>query len=123
VGAAGNLVKGALLDLTTAPDTLTSLYETPGTEPSRTFSTGGGVREFENPSLQVICRSTSYQTARNNADVAFTILDSVANSTVLSTGGPRYVTISADQSPFSIGQDDNRRWLISCNYSVAKGTG
>jgi hypothetical protein len=111
------------LDLTTAPDTLTSLYETPGTSPSRSFSTGGGVRTFENPSLQIICRSTDYQVARNNAEAAFTILDSVANSTTLSTGGPRYVTISADQSPFSLGQDANRRWLISCNYSVAKATG
>lgn len=122
LGATGNLLKAQLLDSIPA-DTCVALYEQSGTVTSQTFSTGSGAAvDFENPNLQVISRSTSYVTARTNAQTIFTLLDGLS-ATLPTATGTRYLSIDALQSPFSIGKDRNERWLVSVNFAIRKVIG
>lgn len=123
VGATGNLLKAQLLDSIPA-DTCVALYEQSGTVTSQSFSTGstGAAVEFENPNLQVISRSTSYTTARTNAQTIFTLLDGLS-ATLPTATGTNYLSIDALQSPFSIGKDRNERWLVSVNFAIRKVIG
>ena len=119
VGATGNLVKSAMLDSVTVPNTLTGLYETPGRSLVHAFSTSatGITRVFERPNLQVLCRSTSYVTARTNAQTALTILDGL-NDTSLS--GTRYISVAALQSPYLLARDEDQRYIVALNFAVEK---
>ena len=105
------------------PNTITTLYETGGVFPTHTFTTSTGTRLHENPGLQVISRSTSYETARNTAQDVFTILDNVAGSNLPTATGTFYVTIDAVQSPFLIDRDSNDRFRVGVNFTVSKTTG
>lgn len=100
-----------------SPDTAVALYETGGTLPQFTFT---GV-DHERPTLQVISRSTSYPTARTNAQTIWSGFAAEANSTLGSTGNPTYLTITPQQSPIDIGEDSNQRHMVSCNYLIEKG--
>ena len=119
----GNLSKAFMPDASPAPDTLVTLYETGGLAPVHVFSTGGTTRYFEQPGLQLISRSTSYATARTNAEAAYIILDSVAGQGLPTSSGISYLSIDAVQSPFSLGRDGNDRYLVGCNFQVVKATG
>ena len=79
VGSTGNLFKGILLD--EGPDTVTVLYEGSGQSSVKAFSTSTGSvsRLYERPTLDVLCRSTSYQTARTNAETVFGLLDGLVD--------------------------------------------
>ena len=104
-----------------APETATFIYETQGVPPTRTF--GSSDPAFENPGIQIIDRSSDYDVARNSAEIIYKLLDRQANTTLLpaaGTTGTFYLTISAQQSPFSIGQDDNGLHQISHNYLISK---
>lgn len=124
-GTTGNLAKAISLDADSIPDTLTVLYETPGTAPEHTFSatTGQVTRAFEQPTLQILTRSTSYATARTRADTAFTLLDGVAGRSLTTAATPTYLSITADQSPFFLQRDRNDRYVLSQNFTVWKTTG
>lgn len=116
------------VDLTLAfmpenPNTVTTIYETGGAGPLNAFSTGGGTRIYEQPSIQIITRSTSYETARNIQETVFTALDGVNNQTVPSTGSVHYGSIDAVQSPFLISRDSNNRFKVGVNFDVLKSTG
>jgi len=121
-GSAGNLAKSKMMD-TITPDTTVALYETGGTATAQSFSTGTGATvEYEQPGLQVLSRSTNYQTARNNAQTIFTMLDGFTGTLPTATG-PVYLSIDANQSPFPVGPDANGRWLISLNFNIRKAIG
>ena len=120
-GSAGNLAKGVNLD-TVGPDTMTSLYDAQGFESSFTFTTSGSVATaFEQPGLQILSRSTSYKTARDNCVVAFQILDGFSGVLPTATG-TRYLSIAGAQTPFFIGRDSNDRALFSVNFNIMKDT-
>lgn len=119
-GSTGNLTKAFMPDGAPAPDTLVALYETGGVAPQHVMSTGGITRLFENPRLQAVSRSTSYETARDNAETVFTILDGLASTNLPTSTGTVYVDVTAIQSPFSIGRDGNGRYLVSVNFDVRK---
>lgn len=116
-GSGGNLSAGIMPDASPAPDTIATVYETGGLPVVHTFSTDGVNREFEQPRIQIVTRSTDYQTARNLADTAFKLLDGLSDTTL---SGTHYMDISAVQSPFSIGRDGNERHLVSVNFDVRK---
>jgi hypothetical protein len=97
----------------TGSNTAIALYESGGIGPSYTYS---GV-SHEKPAVQVISRSTSYVTARRNANRVFTILAATKNSTISSVA---YTQITPSQSPFDLGADAAGRSMISCNYIVEK---
>jgi len=102
-------------------DSATFIFETQGIAPTRTF--GSSDPAFENASIQIIDRSSDYQIARNSAETVFKLLDRQVNTTLLpaaGTTGTLYLSIDAQQSPFSIGTDDNDRFQISHNYIVKK---
>jgi len=119
-GTAGNLVKARLLDHDQVPDTIVGLYETAGWEPQWVMSSASTSPAFERPGLQAIARSTSYQVARGHAYRVFRILDAVANKTLPHSSGTYYERIAAVGSPFSLGQDQNGRFLLSVNFDVTK---
>ena len=106
-----------------SPNTITTLYESAGVFPTHVFTTSTGTRLHENPGLQAVSRSTSYQTARNTAEDVFTILDNVAGVNLPTATGTFYVTIDAVQSPFLIDRDSNDRFRIGVNFTVSKTTG
>ena len=106
-----------------SPNTVTTLYESAGLFPLHFFSTSTGTRGYEQPALQAISRSTSYQTARSVAEDVFGILDNVAGLNLPTATGPLYVRIDAVQSPFQIDRDDNDRFRIGVNFNIIKTTG
>ena len=119
-GTTGNVARGISLDAEGAsiPDTLVSLYDTAGIGSEFTFSTGGTSVAFEQPGLQILSRSTSYITARDNAVLAHQVLDGFSGT----LSGVRYLSIEAAQTPFLIGRDDNDRVLFSVNFNIMKDT-
>jgi hypothetical protein len=101
------------------PDTALGMFESGG--PAPVYKMGSVA--FERPTIQVISRSASYAAARDNAEHVFGLLSAVTNQAVTkstSTGLTAYITISPVQSPFDMGQDAEKRALISCNYVVQK---
>lgn len=115
-----NLTKAFMPD---DPNTVTSLYETGGVFPLHFFTTSTGTRGYEQPGLQAVSRSTSYQTARTVIEDVFTILDNVAGTNLPTATGPYYVTIDAVQSPFLIDRDQNERFRVGVNFTITKTTG
>lgn len=120
-GTGGNLAKSVMLDAI-LPDTITVIYEAAGLANEYVFSTSTGTAGVANerPSFQILSRSTSYVTARTRAQTAYTILDGLAGKSLPTATGTLYLEIVANQAPFSIGRDDNERYLISTNYTARK---
>lgn len=117
----GNLVKARLLDHAKNPDTLVALYETAGYAPTWVMSTGSTSPAFETAGLQAVARSTSYTVARGHAYRIYRILDDVDNQRLPhSSSGTWYYRIRANGPPFSVGQDQNGRFLLSVNFDVLK---
>lgn len=103
------------------PDTATFIFETQGTPPARVF--GSSEPAWENPGIQIIDRSSDYDTARNSAELIYKILQGQANVTLKSTGtatGAFYLTLEPQQSPFPLLRDENDRFQIACNYLISK---
>jgi hypothetical protein len=101
-------------------DTPIALYEAGGPAP---LYTHGTALYLERPSMQVISRSTSYATARQNADHVYRTLGSISNVSVAkttSTGTTAYATVTPLQSPTDMGTDAKGRHLITCNYMAEK---
>jgi len=120
-GTTGNVAAGVNLDAI-APNTMISLYDTQGFPSEQVFSTGAAASvAFENPSLQILSRSTSYKTARDNAVLAYRELDGLS-ATLPTATGTRYLSIDAAQAPFFIGRDGNQRPLFSVNFNIRKDT-
>lgn len=104
------------------PDSVLIIYETGGDRPQDTFGSTN-VAVWENPRIQIVSRSTEYQTARNTAESTFRILVDVTNQTIKASSldtGSFYLRINAIQSPFRLGIDDNHRNLVVCNFDVMK---
>ena len=105
-----------------APNTTLTVYETGGFRPQDTFGSTCEVA-WENPSIQIVSRSTDYETARRTAENAYRSLISVTNETLKassSDAGSFYLRIWAVQSPFRLGVDENERNLVACNFDVMK---
>ena len=117
-----NLGKAIIMDSGSVPNTFTSLYETPGLEGALAFSTAANMAErlFDRPGLQVLCRSTDYPTARARAQTIYNLLDGFNGRGLPTSTGTVYLSISAVQAPFSLGRDDNERWLVATNYIVER---
>jgi len=117
VGSTGNLGKALMLDKVHTA-TMVSIYETPGLPNLYTFSTTNkATRVAEKPRIQVLSRSTSYQTARTNIDTIYQLLDGFSGPLPTSTG-TEYLSIEAVQPPFSAGRDENDRWILSVNFDT-----
>lgn len=96
------------------------ISEGPGSAPTDTMGATPGSVVAENPSLVLQCRHADYSVARAKAESAWTVLHKKGNATL---SGVRYLLIRARQSPFPTGRDEWGRWVIGCNYDIAKERG
>lgn len=104
-----------------APDNATFCHEYPGQAPQMVMSSS--VPAYENPKVQIVERSTSYQAGRKKAETWHKLLIGQANSVLKpssSATGCKYLSISSLQSPFYGGQDGNGRHQFICNYLCSK---
>lgn len=111
-GVTGSIYKGFYPD---QPDSLVALFEYAGEPMELTMSDNDPV--LERPGLQVRVRSTTYPTGRTKIGEIVAILHGLANKTL---GGTRYLLIKANQSPESMGLDQNNRCEFVVNFSVLK---
>lgn len=98
-----------------------ALVEYSGEPPLRNQNEGAarsGAQSAERPRVQLLCRSTSYETGRSLIGTITTALDGIVNQ---SLSGVWYLRVSALQSPFFIEEDDNGRQIFGCNFQVTKG--
>lgn len=105
-----------LNDLPDIPATATGIYETGGIEPTRTFRPSTKAA-WENPRVQLYCRSTSSVTARANIDAAYDIFEGVIDTTL---SGTTYLRVSAIQSPFLLERDQGGRVVFACNFDAMR---
>lgn len=111
--------------LPSTPDTAIVLFEDAGSGQQSVLG-ALSAPAWENPHLQIICRSTDYRVARRRSETIYRLLDGVVgvrmypNSTATDTGA-LYLRVEPLQVPFGLGEDDNGRSLVSCNYRVMKG--
>lgn len=111
-GITGPIHKGFYPD---QPDDLVSLFEYAGEPMELTMSDNDPV--LERPGLQVRVRSKTYPTGRTKIGEIVAILHGLANKTL---SGTRYLLIKANQSPESMGLDQNNRSEFVVNFSVLK---
>jgi hypothetical protein len=99
-----------------APEIATAVVETSGTTPAFAHDIDGV--NYEQPTFQVYTRAEVYSVARSLAESIWVALNKQVNVTL---SGSFFMRIAAQQSPFSLGRDDNHRAQIVCNYSARKG--
>lgn len=109
------LFKGAMADIVTvngvqtAADNTTCLYNTSGFTPGLTFDN----QNIDYPGLQVICRGTNYVEVEQRIQAIYKKL--CGNTDILG-----FMNFIPQQSPFSMGRDDKKRWEFSVNFKIIK---
>ena len=103
-------------DLPESPATVCALFETPGAQPSRTFRPSTKAA-WENPRVQVYCRSTSSVTTRANINAVFQVFEGVVDA-VLS--GTTYLRVSAIQSPFLLDRNPAGQVIFAVNFDCMR---
>lgn len=92
------------------PDTLVSLFETPGAALLASL-----VDQVEERSVQVRARAASYAAARTKAEAIYALLHGKAQATL---GGGAFTLIEAKQPPFSLGRDVKQRQEMAFTLRV-----
>jgi len=95
-----------------APDDLIVIWEMMGQEPYNTMGPSGTAPYVKRPRFQIQIRNTSYASAQTLSDQVYSDLHWFTG-TIDSTS---YLLIRALNQPFSIGEDENRRTQLVCNY-------
>lgn len=114
IGTQGtDLFLGSLPD---RPDAAVAVLEYGGLAPEHTMG-ANTAPDFERPRVQVLSRHADYTTARQKAEDAYRLLDKLTATSLSST---LYLRIAALQSPTWLGQDQNNRHVVSCNFQVWK---
>lgn len=109
------LFKGAMADtvvingIKVSVDNCTCLYNTSGFKPTLTFDN----QNVDYPGLQIICRGTNYVEVEKRINAIYKKL--CGNTNILG-----FMNFLPQQSPFSIGQDDKKRWEFSVNFKIMK---
>ncbi len=97
------------------PDNLVALFEYAGEPTELLMGTGDPV--LERPGLQARVRNLTYPAGRAKIQAVADALHGLAETTM---GGKRYLLIRANQSPESLGRDENNRCEFVVNFSVLK---
>ena len=106
-----------------SPDFAIGIFEYPGLPSTKAFGT---TVLIENARFQVMVRSSrpgvanAYVTARNKAEAIYVLLDGAGKLTL---SGKAYYYIEALGPPSPLTEDENKRQLITCNYSANKQVG
>lgn len=101
----------------TTPETAMTVYEAAGLRPDHAMGNVAGRAVMERPTVKVVSRAQSYQTARTNAQTAFVLLDGLPRRTI---NGVQYHYGHALQSPFLMGRDEQGRPLVAFNVELMK---
>lgn len=99
--------------LVSSPDTCVVVLDSVGGSPEYDLT------DYVEKHIQIISRSLSYNTARENALTIYAYLHGKAGETLPVVGtGPTYYAnvIEAVQHPYCIGQDEKGRWEFSVNF-------
>ena len=99
------------------PDNAFVLTESAGQGPIKAMAGSPGQAALEVAGLQVIRRSPSYQTARNDMQTVMDLLDGLSERTINAT---RYSYVEALQVPYSFGRDDSERSMLAVNFLAWK---
>ena len=99
------------------PDEAFILSETAGRGPIHAMAGGPGQAQLEVAGLQVIRRSASYQTARDDMQNVMDLLDGLTERTINST---RYSYVEATQTPFGMMRDESQRSMVAVNFLAYK---
>lgn len=95
-----------------SPDNVIVIYEFMGQEPYNAMGPSGTAPYVKRPRFQVVVRNTSYASAQTLADQIFSDLHWFKGT----IGSTTYLLIRALNQPFSIGEDENNRAQLACNY-------
>lgn len=100
------------------PRSVVTLYEIGGLEPVHAMTASPGQAVVERPGLQVVSRSSDYETARLLAHRAWMLIDGFPDRLI---NGVRYKYGKCRQSPFSMGFDtQNDDPLVAFNADLVK---
>jgi len=100
-----------------SPDTALVVYETGGLTTIHTMGNTPGQAAVERPTIQVVTRAATYQTARALSQKAFLLLDGLPKRTI---NGTQYYWGAARQSPFLMDRDEKDRYLVAFNVDIIK---
>ena len=95
-----------------SPDNLIIVWELMGQEPYNTMGPSGTAPYVKRPRFLVQIRNTSYADAQTLADQVYSDLHWFTGT----IGSTRYMLIRALNQPYSVGEDENRRAQLACNY-------
>lgn len=96
-----------------SPDTIITLYDTPGPKPGYCFNKAVKPMRFDNIGIRV--RGLTYKTARAKMDE---IVDALNKRGAFSVGTVRYSDIQMVGDVFPIGRDDKDRPVWSSNWQA-----
>ena len=100
------------------PDAVISVTHYGGLEPVRGMAASAGKALAQIDRVQVIVRNPRYEDAAKLAQDVWFTLDGASRA----INGVQYRWISALQSPFFLGRDENNRTLVACNYECVRDT-
>ena len=95
-----------------SPDNLIIVWELMGQAPYNTMGPSGTAPYVKRPRFLVQIRNTSYADAQTLADQVYSDLHWLTGT----IGSTRYMLIRALNQPYSVGEDENRRAQLACNY-------
>jgi hypothetical protein len=83
-----------------------------GRQPDSPMGPSGTAPYVKRPRFLVQIRNTSYANAQTLADQVYSDLHWFSGT----IGSTRYMLIRALNQPYSVGEDENRRAQLACNY-------
>jgi len=91
----------------------------PGLANLDTMGTAIGTINIERPIVQIRSRGpqNDFPTANDNA---WTIYRAVHNTVDATIDGTRYLMIEAIQTPYTLGSDENGRWIVGFSLQIYK---
>lgn len=99
------------------PDNLIVFTDTAGFPPDHAMGGPSTNPVFENPGIQVLVQNNSSETALDTCYDALQLLDGLKDQTIDSVS---YLLVTALQSPFILGKDENDRYRVVCNFIVTR---
>jgi hypothetical protein len=93
-------------------DNCVVLIETGGVEADKQLT------DIKRPTVQIMVRNTSYETARTKIETIRDLLHGVKDTVILKTGGIDVMNIFAMQEPTHLSTDDNERKIFVCNFVI-----
>jgi hypothetical protein len=115
-GIAVPIQKGTLAQ---DPDDVLAMRETGGFPSQHVSAVTNGYAVLEEPTVQILARSASYNLAEQTIRLAFGLLDGLRERTL---NGIVYYFITAMQPPFFLERDDNDRYVLAFNIHVRRQT-